>query len=119
MELARFRRWLAALAVGVGIGLLAGRLLGGADARGTVPVARTEDPMARSELAALREDLEAEADVRMVPVAEVERLQEQLALPVARLEGPGDALAELASSGQRAAGEAPLAGGGRDRATRA
>ena len=108
------RRGLLPLAVGISLGVLlgtlGGRFLGGADARGTAPVARTEDPLARNELDALREDLEAEADARMALAADVERLQVQLALLVARLEAPADAPLGLASSGRRAAGEAPPAG---------
>ena len=104
------RRGLLPLAVGISLGvllgMLGGRFLGGADARGTEPVALTEDPLVRSELDALREDLGAEADARMALAAEVERLQDQLALRVADLEAPGDAPLGLAASGGRAGREA-------------
>ena len=107
------RGWLP-LAVGISLGVLlvtlGGRLLRGADARVTQPLVPAEDPSARGELGALREDLEAEAGARMALAAEVERLQEQLALLVAELEAPGDAPLGLGSSGPRAAGEAPPAG---------
>ena len=102
------RRGLLPLAVGIPLGVLLG-ILGGRLLGGTAPVALTEDPLARNELDALREDLGAEADARMALAAEVERLQEQLALRVADLEAPGDAPLGLASSGRRAAGEAPPA----------
>ncbi len=107
------RRGLLPLAVGISLGVLlgtlGGRFFGGADAGGTEPVALTEHPLARGELDALREDLEAEAGARTALAAEVERLQEQLALLVAELEAPGDASLGLASSDRRAAGEAPPA----------